>query len=180
MKTIILLTLVVLAAACSPVSVSYDYDRDADFDSYTTYGYAPEDEQMDVSPFFQERARRAVDREMQQRGYGKSELNPDLLVDLHVKKEEKRDATASTTFNPMGYIPWRYGFGPGFSTTNIDYQEYVEGTLFINIVDNKQERIIWQGRGSKILEENLTPEKRERNISEAIDDIFKNYPVGEE
>lgn len=54
MKTIILMALVVVAAACSPVSVSYDYDREADFGSYATYGYAPEDEEMDVGPFFNE------------------------------------------------------------------------------------------------------------------------------
>ena len=177
MKNLVLIMLVAAAASCSPLTVSYDYDKDANFSGYKTYGYSEDSNNLDTAanPFFKERVMRAVDREMTERGYQKSD-DPDLLVDLHVKREEKQNATASTDY-PIGYWPWRYGYATGFTTTRINYNEYVEGTLFINIVDAEKEKIIWQGRGTKTLDHNLTPEKREKNVNEAVDLIFEKYPA---
>ena len=75
------------------------------------------------------------------------------------------------------YGPYRYGFSPGFSTTTIDVNTYVEGTLFINMIDRQMEKIVWQGRGTKTLDEHASAEKREGNINKAVQYIFQKYPV---
>ena len=72
--------------------------------------------------------------------------------------------------------PWRYGYAGGFSTTQINYNEYIEGTLFVNIVDKSVEKIVWQGRATKTLDENADADKRESNINAAVKQIFTKYP----
>jgi hypothetical protein len=177
MKNTIIVLLVVAAASCSPVNVSYDYDRNTNFNAYKTYNFSDDTGDIDTNanPFFKERVMRAVDAEMAERGFTKSE-NPDLLVDLHVKREDRQDAIASSNY-PVGYFPWRFGFASGFNTTQINYNEYVEGTLFINLVDAEKEKIVWQGIATKTLDQDLTPEQREKNVNDAVDRIFEKYPV---
>lgn len=177
MKKLTFILLAVAAASCSPVSVSYDYDRNTNFNTYRTYNYSDDTGNIDsnVNPFFKERVMRAVDMEMAERGYTKAE-DPDLLVDLHVKRQDRQNATASTNY-PVGYWPWRFGYASGFNTTQINYNEYVEGTLFINLVDAEKEKIVWQGIATKTLDQNLSPEQREKNVNNAVDRIFDKYPV---
>lgn len=175
MKKMIFILLVVAATACSPVNVSYDYDRNTNFNAYKTYNYSEDTGNIDTNanPFFKDRVMRAVDMEMTERGYTKSE-DPDLLVDLHVKREDRQNATASTNY-PVGYWPWRFGYASGLN--NINYNDYVEGTLFINLVDAEKEKIVWQGIATKTLDQDLTPEQREKNVNDAVDRIFEKYPV---
>jgi hypothetical protein len=49
--------------------------------------------------------------------------------------------------------------------------------LFINAIDKSSEKIVWQGRGTKTIDEDASPEKREKNINYAVKSIFNNYPV---
>lgn len=86
------------------------------------------------------------------------------------------DATATSTGPGYYGDPWRYGYGGGFSTTQINYNEYIEGTLFINMVDKTTEKIVWQGRGTKTLDESAEADKREKNINYAVKQIFTKYP----
>jgi hypothetical protein len=93
------------------------------------------------------------------------------LIDLQVKLEQRQTATATNT---GGYGRYRYGWGGG--TTYVNVENYVDGTLFVNMVDKSSEKLVWQGRGTKTLEEHPTPEKKEQNINYAIQQIFTKYP----
>ena len=95
------------------------------------------------------------------------------------KMEQKRTATATTSGGGMygGYGYGRYGYGGGFSTTTVNYDDYTEGTLFINVVDRSTEKIVWQGRGTKTLNENASPEKREANIKNGVSLIYQKFPI---
>ncbi len=173
MKKLYLFCLVVLAS-CASVQTSYDYDKTVDFTKFKTYSYTEDALKMPIQELNRNRIIAAVDREMAARGFTKAS-NPDVWVDLQVKAEQKQSATA-TTSNPGMYGYGRYyGYGGGFSTTSINVENYVDGTLFINIVnDNK---LVWQGRGTKTLDEHASPEQRERNIDSAVKMIYVKYPV---
>lgn len=114
----------------------------------------------------------AVDSEMAKRGFTKSN-NPNVLVDLLVKLERKQETTATTSGTGMH----RYGYGGGFATTQISVNDYVEGTLAINLIDKSSEKVVWHGRGTKTLEENPSPTKKEQNIKYGVSQIFRNYPA---
>ena len=58
----------------------------------------------------------------------------------------------------------------------ISYDQYVDGTLFVNMVDNTSQKIVWQGRATKTLDLDASAEKREKNINYAVKTIFTKYP----
>jgi hypothetical protein len=166
--------MVLMVAACSSVKVSYDYDKSADFAKYKTYAFSEDSKNMPVSELIRDRILKAVETELAAKGFSPSD-NPDVLVDMHVLAERKTEATATST-GPGYYGYGRYGYGGGFTTTQISYNDYVEGTLFINLVDNSTQKIAWQGRGTRTVDENASPEKREANINNAVKQIFYQYP----
>ncbi len=174
MKKLVLFILAAALTACSTLKVTYDYDGQADFAKYKTYSFSEDALKLPVEQLNRERILKAIENEMAAKGFTKSET-PDVLVDLHVKAEKKTEATATTTGGGM-YGYGRYGYGGGFSTTQINYNDYVEGTLFVNMVDKATEKIAWQGRATKTLDEDVSPEKRETNINYAVKQIFTKYP----
>jgi hypothetical protein len=91
-------------------------------------------------------------------------------VDLEVKLQQQETATVTRTGGYYGY-----GWGPG-GTANVNVNKYVDGTLFINVIDLAKKSVIWQGRGTKTLNENVGPEKREANIKSAVAAIYQKYP----
>lgn len=170
-----ILVLFVLITACASVTTSYDFDKTADFKKGMTYNWDKHVQELAINQLNKDRITNAVDTEMAARGYTKSD-NPDFLVDLHVKLEQEESATATTT-GAGGYGRWGYGWGGGFSTTTVDVNKFVNGTLFINVIDKASEKIVWQGRGEKTIDDKLTPEKRDAQINAAVAAIFKKYPI---
>jgi hypothetical protein len=175
MKRLFFVLVIAGLSACSSLKVSYDFDGQTDFSKFKTYAFSEDALKLPVGDLNRDRILKAVETELAAKGFTKSET-PDALIDLHVKAEQKVDATATTT-PTYGYGgPWRYGYGGGYSTTQINYNEYVEGTLFVNLVDASIQKIVWQGRATKTLDEDASPEKREQNINSAVKQIFTKYP----
>lgn len=173
MKKIILFFSVAFTfASCSSINVSYDYDKDANFSSYKTYAYTQEALALGIGDLNRDRLLKAIDAEMAARGFTKSDT-PDALIDLIVKAQERVQATATNTGGYYG----RYGWGGGMSTTHIDYNQYVDGTLFVNFIDKSTEKMVWQGRATKTLDENASPQKKETNINNAVKMIYTKFPV---
>ena len=112
---------------------------------------------------------------MAAKGFTKVGDNADLILDIRVKGEEVQTATATNT-GGFGYGRW--GYGGGFSTTQINYNNYTEGTLFVTLIDKATEKIAWQGKGKKTIQDNASAQKREQNIDYAVKQIFTNYPPG--
>ena len=56
----------------------------------------------------------------------------------------------------------------------IDDADYGNGTVFIDIIDLKSRRLIWQGRGIQVLDGNQ--EIRESRINNVVEKILKIYP----
>ncbi len=65
---------------------------------------------------------------------------------------------------------------PSFTTTNINVDEYIEGTIFIDMIDKENSRLVWQGRGIGTINEHVNAEKREKRIKKSIAKIFNKYP----
>jgi hypothetical protein len=173
MKNLVIVLMLLSLFSCSSIQVSYDYDKGADFTKYKTYDYTPETKELggSTAQLIRERLLNSVDQEMTSRGYTKAEGGGDLLIELHIKAEKRTTATA---YNTGGYGYYRYG---NMGTTTINYDEYTDGTLFVNIVDKGTDKLIWQGRGTKTLDENASPEKRDSNIKYAVKTIFEKYPI---
>ena len=130
---------------------------------------------MGLNQLNRDRVISAVETEMAAKGFTKAEAG-DVILDIRIKGEEVQTATATTSGSPYGYGYGRWGYGGGFSTTTVNYDKYVEGTLFVTLVDKATEKIVWQGTGTKTVDENASAQKREENINYAVKQIFTNYP----
>jgi hypothetical protein len=174
MKKYYFLFIAALMTACGSVKVSYDFDKTANFSKYKTYAYSAESMKLGLSDLNRDRLFAAIDAELTARGMTKSE-SPDALIELVVTTKEQKQATSTNT---GGGFYGRYGYGGGYGgITTTTVSTYVDGTLIINLVDSAIEKVVWQGRGTKTLEESASPAQREKNINYAVKTIFSKYPV---
>ena len=172
-KLLFLACILVITASCSSVKVSSDFDKTAGFASYKTYAFTPEALGLPLDDINRNRVLGAIETELAAKGFTKNETSPDVLIDVTIKGEQKQTATATNT---GGYGYGRYGYGGGFSTTTINYDTYVDGTMFIDMIDASKKQLVWQGRGTKTIEPDASQKKREENINYAVKQIFLQYP----
>lgn len=141
-----------LLQACTGLSVRSDIDPAADFSRYTSYDFF---DPMGIeggynSPVFGEHFRAAIGAEMAQRGYNVS-AEPDLLVNVTVRADDQVSIKMRTSPYMSGYYYDRpggpyagsglgvgVGVGSGPTLTT-------EASVFIDLVDRRQSRLVWQG-----------------------------------
>ena len=172
LKLLFLLCLVVLTS-CSSVRVVSDYDTKVDFTSYKTFAFYKKGiDKASVSDLDKKRIMRAVEAELVAKGFSKS-VNPDILVSIFTKSREQ----VNVSDNNIG-IGWGWGYNPWFyGRTNININQYTEGTLFIDFIDKKTNELIWQGIGSGAMKMSNI-EKKEERINEFVYKIISTYPPG--
>ena len=172
LKLLFLLCLVILTS-CSSVRVVSDYDTKVDFTSYKTFAFYKKGiDKASVSDLDKKRIMRAVEAELVAKGFSKS-VNPDILVSIFTKSREQ----VNVSDNNVG-IGWGWGYNPWFyGRTNININQYTEGTLFIDFIDKKTNELIWQGIGSGAMKMSNI-EKKEERINEFVYKIISTYPPG--
>jgi hypothetical protein len=163
--------ILLIAASCASIKVTSDFDKSAQFSGYKTYAFTPEALNLNIEELNRKRLITAVENELSLKGFTKSE-KPDVLIDIKITGEKKQTATA-TNMGGYGY-GYRYGWGGG--TTTINYDSYVEGTVFVNMIDAAKNEVVWQGRGVGTVDPEASAEKREKNINYGIKQIFTTYP----
>lgn len=163
--------LLLIAASCASIRVSSDFDKNAQFSGYKTYAFTPEALNLNIEELNRKRLITAVENEMSLKGFTKSD-NPDVLIDIKITGEQKQTATATST-GGYGY-GYRYGWGGGMTT--VSYDTYVEGTLFVEMIDAAKKELVWQGRGVRTLDPEASAKKREQNINYSVKQIFTQYP----
>lgn len=175
MRTIKLLSVLFITAlvsSCSSIRVASDYDDATDFSRYKTYAFFKEGiDKAEISDLDKKRIMRAIDAEMQRKGFAKSE-NPDMLINLFTRSNEQ------VNVNNWGYNygwGWGWGWNPwmwggNYTTVNTS----TEGTLYIDIIDAAKKDLVWQGIGTGVL--TLDREKKQERINEFVTEILKEYP----
>ncbi len=164
-------------AACGSVRVRTDYDPEADFSGLHSFAWLPGpqprtgDPRID-NPLLDERIRAAVDSTLIDRGYQKlASGTPDFWVGYHLSLDTRLDVST---------IDGHYGYGRHRAWTggvpNTYVREYEEGTLILDVVDAKQDRLVWRGSGSRALSRAPTPEQSATTVNNAVRDILKRFP----
>lgn len=181
---------VLILHACSGIKVISDVDPTVNWSDHNTfeyYGWAEESDKV-LTPFDKERIENAFNEEFKTRGLEYVEKDGDMIVVLFIVLEQKTQTTASTTGmggygggyygDFYGYGPgygWGPGYGGGMSTTTIQEYDYEVGTLVIDVFDAKEEKLIWEGIGTKTVDEN--PETRDKNIPKSVMKIMSQFPI---
>jgi hypothetical protein len=165
--------LLVVLASCSSVSVKYDYDREVDFQKYKTYAWTERDIPDDAlarNPLVKKRVRLAVDETLRSQGYSLTERDQaDFVVVIHAGVKERMRVQDYGRYG--WYDPW---WGPYGGRVEVSY--YEEGTLVIDVMDAKEEELVWRGVGTGIVKKYAKPEKMQQDIDEDVTKILSNFP----
>ncbi len=177
---LLLIVLLLCLFSCSAVKVTTDYDKSGDFSKYKTYeflGWQGDSEKI-LNDFDKERLHKAFATEFEKRKLELVEENGDIAVTLFVVVDQKSSITGYTNYygGPgYGYGRGAWGWGGGHSSTTYTESDYLKGTLVVDVFDGQSKELVWQGVGTKTIEEN--PQKRDKNIPKGAEAIMKNFPI---
>ncbi len=169
-KKILILSVVLTSlVGCQAVRVNQDYAIGTDFSKYKTFAYFKQGiDQADVSELDKKRILRALDAEMQRKGFVKSE-NPDIVVSFFTDAQERVDVYNNVGWGWGGWGWGGFGWGWGNNVTTT-----TEGVLYIDFIDAESKELIWQGIGRAALKS--TPEAKVERTNEMVQEILMQFP----
>jgi hypothetical protein len=176
-----LIAALLAGCAAAPLMPTTDYDRTADFSAYSSFQWLrddpliiPDGRDPEVSPLNVQRIMTAIDRELAAKGYHKApnRESADFVVSFTVGTRDKIDIY---DFPPAYNGPWywhsRY-WGQGVVSGT-----YREGTLAIDVFDQRTRAPVWHGRVSKRITSAVLDDT-ETAINEAVSAILAEFPPG--
>jgi hypothetical protein len=171
--------MIIVASSCSPsLKVTSDYDKSTSFEQYKTFTIDTARISESFSQLNQNRLINAVKTEMIKKGFTQS-TSPDILVHVSAIFQEQKSVNSTTDYYGYGgvYRPYKWGGGvgaTGYTTYNV--QNYIDGSLIIDVADAKTRSLLWEGIGNK--EINKPAKDPDKAITEAVSKILANFPPG--
>lgn len=173
-----------LAACASGPDLRSDYDSSVDFGQFKTYNFFADagPDKTQYQSLFTQYMIEAIDREMQSRGYTKSD-NPDLLVNFNARLEDKTKVTTTPAMGSpamgMGYYGYRGGYygawgGYGYGTET-QVSQYTEGTFNIDLVDARRKQLVWEAVAVGRIRDD-TFDNLQQKVNEGVPQFFARYP----
>jgi hypothetical protein len=178
-KTFVVAAACLLSACATGPRITSDVDPSADFAGYRTFAfYSPlAIEGQGYATLTSGRIKAAARAQMESRGYVYSEASPDLRVNLNAYLQEKTDVVTIPEVDYDYYYSYRarrYVSVP-YWRDRTDVYQYTEGTLNVDLVDAKENRLVWEGVAVGRVGRDK-PEERGARIDAAVADIFARYP----
>ena len=172
----IALAVVLTPAMLFAQKVSYDYEKTANFAGFKTY--ALKDGTKVGQELIDNRIVAAIEAQLAAKGLTKAEANPDVFVVYHIAFDKEKDISTFSSGYGGGYGPYGWGWGGGMAmgSTTTQVRDILIGTLVIDMADAKAGKVVWRGMGTKQVDPQKKPEKRDKAINDAMKKIFKNYP----
>jgi len=182
----------VVFGGCSTLQVQVDQDPDYNFSSLSTFAvvYTKKDDGRD---FNRARIGKSLESYMKRKGYKSVQRSKaDFYITMHLDIQKK--SQIETDYETMGirprvyynpelkrYMPERYysrdrlGFEQDMRVTTRTY-EYEEGTLVLEILDVKDNSVVWQGIAKDELSSEYTAKQKNDYINKVIGELFKDFP----
>ena len=174
MKRFILFFLALSSLQCTSIRTFSDFDKEVDFNQFTTYAFfEPGIEEVKISDLDKRRILTAIETQMKGKSLRLSS-DPQLLINIAVNAKD-RVIIQNNNFGwgGWGWNPWAFGpWGGGLNNNTVTTQ--TEGELFIDIIDAKTKRLVWQGKGKGGITE--YSKNRDERIQTFVGEILKNYP----
>jgi Domain of unknown function (DUF4136) len=113
----------------------------------------------------------AIGAELAKKGLTKTHAdNADLYITYQTAIGTQKQWNAFNT--GWGYGPRWDGGGMSTATSETIYT----GQLDLDMYDSANKRLIWKGVVSKTIDPGAKPDKRQKNITNSIEKLLKNYP----
>lgn len=156
-----------LLCACAP-SVAVDYDKSADFSRYRTYGWGKGTPAK--NPALDRQIVESIDQNLTQKGFTKTDADPDLVVAYHAATHEEIDYDQSSYTTGSGPA---YGSPESSSAASTPMRVKV-GTIVVDMYDAKKKRNVWHGVGSDLVMDD--PAKTSAEIQRGAVKMFEKFP----
>jgi hypothetical protein len=160
------LGLFIVSGCAMRMNASAHVDRGQDFSVYRTFEWGPPDAlptgdaRLDGDPFFRDRMQGAVEKQLRARGLLLADdAPPDLVIHYHANIAERIDVIG---------VERSYGYTTDVLTPQLT--RYEGGTLVLDVIDRRTQRLIWRGWAQTGIEDALRDRSR---LSTLIDEAAK-------
>ena len=158
------------AGACASMRISSFVERGVDFTQYHTYAWAADpsrttgDPRLDNNPFFQERVRTAVDRQLASRGFEQIPAGEaQLLVHYHASVNQTLDVNGADQ---------KYGY-----CDDCKPFVYDAGSIVLDLVDARTDTLVWRGWSEGSIDGIIDNQKwMEETVDKAAAQILDRLP----
>lgn len=148
----------------SSMTVATDYDRAANFAPLKTYSWRPGTPLP--NPLMSDRVVSAVDAQLKAKGLTRVETGGDVSVTYHAAADKTMDVQS---FSSGGaYSCW------GGCTTSTTVTPVTVGTLIVDLVDTKTDKMLWRGSASDTVSDN--PAENEKKVNDGVKKMFEGFP----
>ena len=110
-----------------------------------------------------------IEEALAARGMKRVTTAGDLLICYRINVTEQPQFL---TYSNGGGFGWDWGWGSGFTTTTV--QNIYEGTLVIDMVDARQQQLVFQGTSTQTI--SSKPQKNTKRLAKAVSEVFEKYP----
>ena len=162
-----LLTSALVLTGCASTEVNSYIARGVDLREHRTYNWAPDnarstgDPRLDNNRFFQERLHAAVEEQLANKGFEKTD-SPDLIVRCRASVTQEIDDGEAD--------------GNG-ECEGCEAEVYDRGTLFIDLVDARTDRLVWRGWAKGSIDGVIDDQNwMEQSIDKAVARIMRELP----
>jgi len=167
-----------LVTACSSGPKIYvNQDPNADLGGFKTFNFESQlgtDRDAGARSLESQYFIQSAKREMELRGYQYAETNPDLTLNFYIATKEKiRTTSTPTAGGYYGYRGGYYGAYGGYETT---VQQYTEGTVTVDVIDQSTDQLVWEGTAVGRITEKVM-QNLEASVDAVTQEIFLSYPT---
>jgi hypothetical protein len=163
------------AAGCATLTVSSHIERNVSFSNYVTYDWGPPDSlpvgdpRLDNNSFFVDFLQGAIEKKLTERGYERALTgDADLLVHYHASVTQKVDVYE---------VDHRYGYC--YADCQPEVTEYEQGTLVVDIVDAKTNKVVWRGWSQDVMDGVIDNQDRlEKQVDAGVTKMMQLLPRG--
>ncbi|MBS1521571.1 MAG: DUF4136 domain-containing protein [Bacteroidetes bacterium] len=179
-----------LAPGCSPYQYYSIQSSNASFGKYRTFAWLPPADTVKNSRYndiADERITGEVTGQLEKRGLILKANHPDLLVRYSIAVNDKvrlynnqvyiynghRYYYGAAQYHGRYYYNYRAPY-PIYVGSEIEQVPYKEGSLIIDLIDQRTSRVIWRGYGRGEVD---NPERAINDIPEVVGGILKKLPI---
>ena len=172
--------------SCS-VTTHVETATGVNFNNYKTFGWAKlngeKTEDVADNDIVDNNIKNAISLQLENKGWTETSQNPDVILDYNVMVEKKVNQVSEPVYTypytHYYYNRWRrrggYMYYPndlmGYHTYNIPFKQ---GTLTVNMVDAKTNKLIWQGSAkADVSSKTVTTQEMQNDVTS----IFKKFDL---
>lgn len=177
------LVVLIVLSSCAASNVATNVDSTINFPSYRTFAWMP-DSSWRETKFDNVILQRGIEQEgvriLTAKGYVIDTLYAEFLVHHHIAVEYRmRDIQAQNYSYAPNKSSWGYGYyfsmyQPMMVSNQFAPIPYREGTLIVDIIDRKQQRLVWRGWSES---PTGTMGEYDRSLEKRLKDILSQFPA---